>query len=112
MTVGVVLASGVVATDGGATAAAQAVVAAGLAVTEGANAAQGVATLVAGTVTVNNTRVTANSRIFLTAQNLGTVVTPSALCVSARVNGVSFTILASQGGDTSIVAWEIFTPAP
>ena len=82
-----------------------------LRVTEGANAKQGTATLVAGTVVVNNTSVTANSRIQLTAQNLGTVTSPSALCVSARTAGTSFTILASQNTDTSTVAYEIFEPA-
>ena len=82
----------------------------GLAVAEGSNAKQGVATLVAGTVTVANTSVTANSRIQLTEQALGTVSVPSALCVSARVAGTSFTILASQATDTSVVAYEIFEP--
>jgi hypothetical protein len=50
----------------------------GLRVIEGTNAKQGIATLAAGTVTVANTSVTANSRIFLTAQTLGTVTVPSA----------------------------------
>lgn len=86
-------------------------VGAGLAVAEGSNAKQGVATLAAGTVTVANTSVTATSRIQLTAQTLGTVTTPSALTVSARTAGTSFTILASQATDTSVVAYEIFEPA-
>jgi hypothetical protein len=82
----------------------------GLRVAEGANAKQGVATLVAGTVTVADTSVTASSRIFLTCQALGTVAVPSALCVSAVVAGTSFTILASQNTDTSVIAYEIFEP--
>jgi hypothetical protein len=82
----------------------------GLKVAEGANAKQGTAVLVAGTVVVANTSVTANSRIMLTCQALGTVVVPSALCVSARTPGTSFTILASQGTDTSTIAYEIFEP--
>jgi hypothetical protein len=82
----------------------------GLKVAEGANAKQGTAVLVAGTVTVANTSVTANSRIQLTPQTLGTVTAPSALCVSARTPGTSFTILASQATDTSTVAFEIFEP--
>jgi len=77
---------------------------------EGSNAKQGTALLSAGTVTVANTSVTANSRIVLTAQTLGTVTTPSALCVSARTAGTSFTILASQNTDTSIVAYQIYEP--
>lgn len=80
----------------------------GLKVAEGANAKQGVATLVAGTVTVANTSVTANSRIFLTINTPGGA--PGFLQVSARVAGTSFTILSSSGTDTSVVAWEIFEP--
>lgn len=83
---------------------------AGFRVAEGANAKQGIATLVAGTVTVANTSVTANSRIFLTGQsdNGGT---PGSLRISARVAGTSFTITSSSGADTSVVAYEIFEPA-
>jgi hypothetical protein len=44
----------------------------GLYVKEGSNATMGVATLSAGTVVVPTTKVTANSRIQLTAQSLGT----------------------------------------
>jgi hypothetical protein len=83
----------------------------GLKVKEGANAKMGVATLVLGTVVVSNTSVTAVSRIQLTAQSLGTVTVPSALAVSARTAGTSFTILASQLTDTSVVAWQIMEPA-
>lgn len=84
----------------------------GLQIKEGTNAKMGVATLAAGTVTVSNTAVTASSRIFLTCQSLGTVSAPSALCISARVAGTSFTILASQNTDTSVIAWQIVEPAP
>ena len=84
----------------------------GLYLKEGANAKMGVATLSGGTVTVNTTAVTANSRIYLTGQTLGTVVIPSNYGVSARVAATSFTILASQPTDTSDVAWMIVEPAP
>lgn len=84
----------------------------GLQIKEGTNAKMGIATLAAGTVTVSNTAVTANSRIYLTCQSLGTVTAPSALCISARTAGTSFTILASQNTDTSVVAWQIVEPAP
>lgn len=84
----------------------------GLQIKEGSNAKQGTCTLVAGTCTVSNTSVTANSRIFLTAQSLGTVTVPSAYGVSARSAGTSFTILASVITDTSVIAYEIFEPAP
>lgn len=69
--------------------------------------ASGRATLVAGTATVANANALTASNILLTAQSLGTVTSPSALTVSARSNGVSFTILASQNTDTSVVAWAI-----
>lgn len=81
-----------------------------LKVMEGTNAKQGTATLAAGTVTVANTSVTANSRIFLTCQSLGTVTAPSALAVTARTAGTSFTITASQSTDTSVIAYEIIEP--
>lgn len=81
----------------------------GLLVKEGANATMGTATLVAGTVVVSTTKVTANSRIFLTNQSLGG--TAGFLRVSARTAGTSFTILSSSGTDTSAVAWMIVEPA-
>jgi hypothetical protein len=81
----------------------------GLRVKEGNNCKQGTATLVAGTVTVANTSVTANSRIFLTGQADGG--TPGFVRVSSRVPGTSFTITSSSGTDTSTVAYEIFEPA-
>ncbi len=84
----------------------------GLQVKEGSNAKQGTATLVGGTVTIPNASVTANSRIFLTIQSLGTVITPSALGITARTPGASFTISSSASTDTSTVAWEIFEPTP
>lgn len=79
----------------------------GVAIKEGANAKMGVATLVAGTVTVANTSVTANSRIHLTIQSLGTVADPKPIAVTAKVNGTSFTIRSADATDTSVVAWEI-----
>lgn len=81
----------------------------GLRVREGSNCKQGTATLAAGTVTVANTSVTANSRIFLTGQADGG--TPGFVRVSSRVPGTSFTITSSSGTDTSTVAYEIFEPA-
>lgn len=84
-------------------------VGAALEIKEGANAFMGAATLVAGTVTVGNTRVTANSRIFLSNQNGAGVV--GAPYVSARVAGTSFTITSTSAADTSSVAWLIVEPA-
>ena len=80
----------------------------GMAVREGSNANQGTATLVAGTVTVANTAVTANSRIFLTGQLLGG--TAGGLNVTSRVAGTSFTVTSTNAADTSTFAYEIFEP--
>ncbi len=83
----------------------------GLYIKEGSNATMGVATLSSGTVVVSTTKVTANSRIFLTAQTLGTITVPVGLAVSARSAGTSFTILSGNLADTSIIAWQIIEPA-
>lgn len=77
---------------------------------EGSNASLGAATLIGGTVTVANTMVTANSRIFLTTNTPGGV--PGWLQVSARINATSFTILSSSVADISVVSWLIIEPAP
>lgn len=81
----------------------------GFKIKEGANAKMGTATLVAGAVTVSNTSVTANSRIFLTSNADGGI--PGFLRVSARTASTSFTITSSSGIDTSTVAWLILEPA-
>lgn len=79
-----------------------------LKVVESTNGSMGVATLVNGAVTVSNTRVTANTRIFLSVQSPGG--TPgSPLRISARVAGTSFTI-STAAGDTSTVAWLLVEP--
>lgn len=83
----------------------------GLRVKEGSNAKMGLSTLVAGTVVVSTTAVTANSRIFLTAQTLGTITVPVGLYVSARTATTSFTILSGNLVDTSTVAWFIVEPS-
>jgi len=67
----------------------------------------GTVSLVGGTATVNTTVVSANSLFRLTCQSLGTVTDPSALCVTTKIIGTSFTIKASQATDTSTILWEI-----
>lgn len=84
----------------------------GLRIKEGSNATSGVATLVAGTVTVSTTKVTANSRIQLTPNTLGTVTVPQAVGVTARSAGTSFTITSADATDTSDIAWVIIENAP
>jgi len=80
----------------------------GFQVKEGANGRMGVATLVGGTVTVNNTSVTANSRIFLSRSTTGGVVGHLSYTIIAAT---SFTITASVGTDTSTINWLILEPA-
>ena len=80
-----------------------------LSVVEGANAAMGTAVLVGGTVTVNTTKVAANSRILCFHQVLGGSV--GSLYISARTVGVSFTVTSSNILDTSTIAWLIVAPA-
>jgi hypothetical protein len=82
----------------------------GLYVKEGTNATMGVATLVAGTVTVSTTKVTANSRIYLSIQSLGTVAVPTEVAVTARTAGTSFVITSANVTDTSVIAWFIVEP--
>lgn len=81
----------------------------GFKVTEGSNLRMGASTLKAGTVTVSNTSVTANTRIFLTGQNSSG--THGELTVSARSAGTSFTITSSSGTDTRSVAWLLIEPS-
>lgn len=77
----------------------------GLQIKHGTNARIGTATLVAGTVTVSNTSVTANTRIFLTVQSLGTVTAPKAIAVTTITANTSFVITSADNTDTSVVAW-------
>lgn len=65
--------------------------------------------LVAGTKVVNTAAVTANSLIFLTGTETGTLA--GRLRVSARVAGTSFTILSSDAGDDAVIAWMIVEPS-
>lgn len=81
----------------------------GLRVKEGANAKMGSATLAAGTVTVANTSVTANSRIFVTRKGAG--ANPGALTVSAKVAATSFTVTSTSGTDVGELDYFIVEPA-
>lgn len=82
----------------------------GVAVKEGTNARMGTATLNGTTaVTINNTSVTANTRILLTIQTPGgTIGSPY---VFTRTAGTSFQIKSTTAGDTSTVAWLLVEPA-
>jgi hypothetical protein len=75
----------------------------GLRIKTAANARAGQSTLVAGTVTVNNTSVTANTRVLAFTQTPGGTV--GALYKSAAVVGTSFTITSTSAADTSTFFW-------
>lgn len=83
----------------------------GLTVTEGSNAKMGTCTLVAGVCTISTTAVTANSRIFCTAQSLGTVTVGQGIAVSARTAGTSYAVTSGSAIDTSVVACMIVEPS-
>ena len=87
-----------------------AVVGKGLYIKEGTNATMGTATLSSGTVTVSTTKVTANSRIFITVQG-GTLTNVGSTYVSARTAGTSFVISSTNILDSATVAWVIIEPA-
>lgn len=80
----------------------------GIRIKEGSNARMGVATLVGGAVTISNTSVTANTRIFYSVQAVGGT---QGLLSATRVNGTSFTITSTSGSDTSVIAWELKEPS-
>lgn len=82
----------------------------GLFIKEGTNATSGIATLSGGTVVVSTTKVTANSRIFLTIDG-GTLTNVGTVYISARSAGTSFTISSTNVLDSSDVAWIIIEPA-
>lgn len=86
-------------------------VGAGLSIAEGSNAKMGTCTLVAGTCTFTTTAVTANSRIFCTAQSLGTVTAGQGIAVSARTAGTSYTVTSGSAIDTSVIACMLVEPS-
>lgn len=83
----------------------------GIQIKQGTNARLGTATLASGTVTVSNTSVTTNTRIFLTRANINGSTAIGSLAVGTVTANTSFVInaLASNAtvatGDTSIVNW-------
>jgi hypothetical protein len=81
----------------------------GFYVKEGTNATMGTAVLVAGIVTVNTTKVTANSRVFLSRQVAGGV--HGNLSLANVVAGTSFDIASDTALDKSTVGWLIVEPA-
>lgn len=82
----------------------------GIYIKEGINGCMGTGTLSGGTLVVSTTKVTANSRIFLSDQG-GSVTNIGSLYISARSAGTSFTVSSSNVLDASTFAWIIFEPA-
>ena len=80
----------------------------GLKVAEGTNGKLGSSTLAAGTVTVLNTSVTANSKIFIQRQTAGGTI---GHLTYTKTAATSFTINSSSATDTSTVDWHIVEPA-
>lgn len=81
----------------------------GFKVKEGTNARMGTATLSAGTITIANTSVTANTRVFPGMKTpAGTV---GALYVSAVTPGTGFTIKSTSSTDTSLIAYLLMEAA-
>lgn len=76
-------------------------------INSGANEQAGIATLVGGTVTVNNTKVTANSMIFHSHRTAGGTI---GVITYTIVAGTSFTLTSTSGTDTSTVNWWIVEP--
>ena len=76
-------------------------------ITTGTNASAGTATLSSGTVTVSTTAVTANSIIFLTTQNPGTVANLGEHYIGTITAGTSFVINSTNASDNSTVGWMI-----
>lgn len=74
----------------------------GLRLKSGSNQRAGNATLVAGTVTVNNTTVTANTLVHLTRKTAGGTIGNATYTLSA---GNSFTITSDSASDTSVFTY-------
>ena len=83
----------------------------GLVVKEGSNAKQGLsANMVSGAITIANTSVTANSRIFVSRDGTS-AANAGALFVATQTAGVGFVVNSTNAADVVKVAYQIFEPA-
>lgn len=73
----------------------------------GSDAVIGTATLVGGTITVNTTAVTANSKIFISRNTTGGTLGHLSVPTASITAGTSFVINSSSGTETSTVNWWI-----
>lgn len=84
----------------------------GFKIKEGSNATMGLATIGgSNVVTVSTTKVTANSRIFLTIQDPSGASPPGDVWIDSRIPGTSFVIKNSTATNPT-VAWMIIEPSP
>lgn len=81
----------------------------GLQVKTGTNSKLGQATLSAGTITIANTSITANSRIFLSRSTVGGTLGQLSY---TKINATSFTINSSSVLETSVIDWHIIESIP
>ncbi len=81
----------------------------GLQVKQGTNAKIGRATLVGGTVTVANTSITTNSRIFITVSTAGGT---QGFLRTSLIAATSFTVTSTSVTETSVVDWMIVESIP
>jgi hypothetical protein len=79
-----------------------------ISIADGSNKRMGLATLVGGTVTVSNTSVTTNTRIFTSRQTAGGTL--GHLSIGTVVASTSFVINSSSATDTSVIAWLLIEP--
>jgi hypothetical protein len=89
----------------------------GVQIKEGSNARMGTATLVSGTVTISNTSITANTRIFLSRYSVNSSTALGLLSVGTVTASTSFVInslkeadATVQTNDVSIVHWILVEP--
>ena len=75
----------------------------GISVVTGTNATLGEVTLVAGTATAATTKVSADSKIFITVQSSGGAV--GTIYIDNITAGTAFSIRSSNALETSTVAW-------
>jgi hypothetical protein len=71
----------------------------------------GTATLVGGTVTVNTTAITANSKVMLSRNTTGGTLGHLSAPQASRTAGTSFVINSSSGTETSTVDWHFIDAA-
>lgn len=74
------------------------------------NLKMGQAVLSGGTVVVTDASVTANTKIFISLNTLGTIAIAAAYDATTRTPGTNFTIKSSSGTDTSTVDYLMIEP--